>query len=216
METPDHAAGRPTTPPGGNPAPPLSPADIPGLGIIRLRALRKAGLETIEDLKSATIEQLTAVPGLTEVKARYIHDYLSGAAPAAGSEGESAPPDAAEAAGEAPAIPPLSALAARGLGQVVSILLAPEAPDFRSRLLRELSRFAVLAEELVSSAPRLGPKEARRAERLLHRCGEEILQLTGRGASDRKAQARLAERLAEANDRLTEAVTAPAAPEMAR
>ena len=57
---------------------------IPGMGPIRTRALRKAGWETMERLRKATLADLIAVPGITEIKARQILDYLAGAEAANG------------------------------------------------------------------------------------------------------------------------------------
>src|SRR6185312_12562167 len=57
-------------------APPRSLADIPGLGPIRVRALNKAGWNSVSALRSAKLEALAAVPGMTEVKAQQIYDYL--------------------------------------------------------------------------------------------------------------------------------------------
>src|SRR2546421_4076094 len=57
---------------------------IPGMGPIRTRALRKAGWETMERLRQATLADLIAVPGITEIKARQILDYLAGAEAANG------------------------------------------------------------------------------------------------------------------------------------
>src|SRR5438552_3820092 len=57
---------------------------IPGMGPIRTRALRKAGWETMERLRKATLADLMAVPGITEIKARQILDYLAGTGAANG------------------------------------------------------------------------------------------------------------------------------------
>jgi len=60
------------------PQPPLSVADIPGLGPIRIRALQKAEWTNLKKLRGASVEVLCAtVPGMTGVKAQYILDYLA-------------------------------------------------------------------------------------------------------------------------------------------
>jgi endonuclease III len=50
--------------------------NIPGIGIIRLRALKKAGWHSISALRKATLEDLLAVPGITPIKAQQILDYV--------------------------------------------------------------------------------------------------------------------------------------------
>lgn len=54
---------------------------IPKLGIIRARALAKAGWPDTARLRSATEEQLMAVPGITAIKARQILEYLASSKP---------------------------------------------------------------------------------------------------------------------------------------
>ena len=57
--------------------PPQTIAEIPGLGPIRVRAIHKAGILTVEALRKATLTELQAIPGMTEAKAKYIQDYLT-------------------------------------------------------------------------------------------------------------------------------------------
>jgi excinuclease ABC subunit C len=49
--------------------------DIPGIGPARRKALMKA-FKSIEDIRSATIEELSAVPEIPESTARQIYDYF--------------------------------------------------------------------------------------------------------------------------------------------
>jgi hypothetical protein len=49
---------------------------IPGIGIIRARALKKAGWPTVAALRSASVDDLMAVPGITEIKAAQILEYV--------------------------------------------------------------------------------------------------------------------------------------------
>lgn len=49
---------------------------IPGIGVIRARSLKKAGWDTVASLRTATLDDLRAVPGITEVKAAQILDYI--------------------------------------------------------------------------------------------------------------------------------------------
>ena len=56
---------------------------IPGIGIIRVRALRKAGWPTIASLRNANLENLLAVPGMTEIKAGQILEFVASQTPVA-------------------------------------------------------------------------------------------------------------------------------------
>jgi hypothetical protein len=49
---------------------------IPGIGIIRARALKKAGWPTVGSLRDAGLQDLLSVPGLTEIKAAQILQYV--------------------------------------------------------------------------------------------------------------------------------------------
>src|SRR5688572_15191437 len=57
--------------------PPRRLLEIPGLGPIRVRALLKAGFDTPAALRAADLTTLSAVPGLTEIKARQVLDFLA-------------------------------------------------------------------------------------------------------------------------------------------
>lgn len=59
---------------------------IPGLGPIRVRALKKAGFSTLALLRAATTADLRAVPGMTEIKAAQLAAYLRGEADRVGGE----------------------------------------------------------------------------------------------------------------------------------
>ncbi|MEP6754757.1 MAG: helix-hairpin-helix domain-containing protein [Chthonomonadales bacterium] len=50
---------------------------IPGIGPIRVRALRKAGYEDLESLRGALVADIAAIRGLTEIKAQYILDFVT-------------------------------------------------------------------------------------------------------------------------------------------
>ncbi len=52
-------------------------SELPGLGPIRLRALQKAGFNTLFKLQAATPSELDKVPGITPVKAEYIRSMLA-------------------------------------------------------------------------------------------------------------------------------------------
>ena len=59
------------------PSKPSSVAELPGLGPIRLRALQKAGFDTLVKLKAATQSELEQVPGITPTKAEQIRTMIA-------------------------------------------------------------------------------------------------------------------------------------------
>ena len=81
---------------------------IPGLGPIRARSLKKAGFENISQLRSATLEQLSAVPGITEIKANQLQEYLRGEKDTVGATPSTSPtakPKTAKSSTQSPAAP---------------------------------------------------------------------------------------------------------------
>src|SRR5262245_4825803 len=50
---------------------------IPGIGIVRARALEKAGFHKLADVKPLKVENLTAIRGISEIKAQQILDYVA-------------------------------------------------------------------------------------------------------------------------------------------
>jgi len=189
-------------------SPPRSLSDIPGLGPIRVRALQKAGWGSLSALRSANLETLLTVPGLTEIKARYIQQYLAPFAPE-----ELAPASAAvESPSAGPAAPSdftvgaaqVVQRATRAMGEIITILLSPEASQFRSRLLRILGQMAQCAESLATDAAHLSEEQQSRAIRRLRRATKVLSEFTGASMSDRKAQGRIADVLEELNAKLAE------------
>ena len=146
------------------------------------------------------------MPGLTEIKARHIQTFLApfkdlpktepppGRKPAASSlvQWETTP-------APAPALSPLAAEAVRALGQTARFLLGVHAPQFRNRLLRELTRFAERAETLIQEPGALKADEQEQRMRQLRRGGEEFVAADAQTELDRKAQSKLADTLAEIN-----------------
>ncbi|HLJ55406.1 MAG TPA: helix-hairpin-helix domain-containing protein [Chthonomonadaceae bacterium] len=187
--------------------PPRGLSDIPGLGPIRIRALEKAGFGSLTALRDAGIEALMAVPGLSEVKARQIQEFLEPYQP----DDLQAPPAElpAERGKEAGTHYDAGAAqvvqrATRAMGEVITVLLMPEASQFRSRFLRILGQFAQVAESIATDAAHLSPEQQERAVRRLRRAARSLSELTGATAADRKAQGRLADALEELTAKLTE------------
>jgi hypothetical protein len=189
---------------------------VPFLGPIRARALRKAGLDTVGALRAASMEQLTAVRGITEIKARQVLDFLKGA-PAAPAPAEPAPPVAevgppldplplvpAQPAAPLPPAPPsksapVATLPAQPYELLVeaanaahALLSGPDREQLGKTLLKQLQRVAELPETC-AAAPPLKPKRGERA-------AVELRSLLDRLADARRApqmKAKARERLAE-------------------
>jgi hypothetical protein len=182
------------------------------MGPIRVRALRKAGFDSLCSLQAADLAALCAVPGMSEIKARQLHDFLAGfpasaleqPEPPPGESAETEPRPATQAADSA-----LLLAAIRALGAVTALLPAASDSGLRPRLCRELARFSDRVQALAGSAADLTAKETERAVRRLNRIGA-LLAEARRDIEDRKAQARLAAALGEEIDRL--AAPAPAGP----
>ena len=125
---------------------------IPGIGIIRVRCLRKAGYESVDSLASVTLEEIAAVPGIGEAKARQIKDFIdqlgapvarrsvrqpaNGADSAAGSRRPTVSP-AAEAASAVDRVKKLARMAS-------DLLRAPIANQFEPKLAKQVGRVAAL------------------------------------------------------------------------
>ncbi|HZO90916.1 MAG TPA: helix-hairpin-helix domain-containing protein [Chthonomonadaceae bacterium] len=175
---------------------PKTPADIPGLGPIRVRALHKAGLGSLKALRAARLEDLLAVPGLSEIKARHILDYLArfpaapGKAGKAKKMGHTADTSLAEAV-EA---------ARQAAGQIEHA----HPNRLRPRLMSALAAFMALAATLPTADTGLSHKTQERALRRLRRITLELSQAAGQPDLGRKAQAELAESLVKACRKLSE------------
>jgi hypothetical protein len=206
---------------------PKTASEIPGLGPIRVRALVKAGFGDLKALRTATIEELTAVPGMSEIKARHIQSFLSQFTTedleTVNSRAEEASrhcvaepgddmappviqpkysPGVTVRADAAPQLP--ATLAHEGenvLNLALALLLAESAPGYRARLLRETISFMQLVKILLQcTLPDLKSQE--RALRRLQAVGIALANALADTELDRKAQTRLADELAQAGDRL--------------
>lgn len=212
--------------------PPRSPADIPGLGPIRVRALHKAGLDSLPALRAASRERLEAVPGMSAVKAAQIHDYLARfpdahfaaietRTPARDTVGEAGPdendnatrvsesdPDASLYIPPAPtfvppaSVSPVQAESELAASEAVRLLCSAPAAEYRISLLRELARFLHATTRLQARREPLAERDRERALKRLRRARVELREATGQPDLDRKAQARFADSLTEVNDRL--------------
>ena len=188
-------------------------SSIPGLGPIRIRGLIKAGFDTLQSLKEVSIERLSEVPGLSEVKAKQIKDYLEQtevtevevpilAERPAKKETSSTSVSPDQIPGERATR--LVTGGAQALVEVINLLLTPQASDFRSRLLRDLSRFSQRTQSLIFDAAHLSPDNQERAIRRLRRATKELGDFAAQTLSDRKMQSKLADSLEELCDKLAE------------
>lgn len=158
------------------PAKPISITDsvhlIPGIGIVRARALEKAGFATLADLKPRKVEDLTAIRGISEIKAQQILDFVASlkaapprtrrtAAPRAPSPQPLPPPDS-------PAV--LDGLireAAKEISRVSAELLrSPNSAHFNKKLARQLGKLAFFGERLGANGPPAAANSERFASRL--------------------------------------------------
>jgi hypothetical protein len=201
----------------------LSLEQIPKLGPIRARALRKAGWDSIESLSRATVQELAAVRGMTEIKARQLFDFLHSMGEATDATGPVAPA-AVEAVviAVAPAPPVEAAMVevessvpdekpgVRALhasvletGLLAKTALRLDGGGALERALsRQLSRIVDMSVEWPSN-PKLGPKRCERAEAQLRKIREALLAADV-GTLGKKAQERLAEELRDRRRRARE------------
>jgi hypothetical protein len=147
-------------------------------------------------LRDAPLEALSAVPGLSEIKARSIRDFLAQFPKLPDPKPETAP------AAKSDTVLPLQTASAQAMGRVVEVLVSGADAGLRPRLLRELTRFAARAEALVADAPKLSAKDRERMERRLQRASELLSDAWTHNDLDKKTQSRLADDLSDMTDKL--------------
>lgn len=198
--------------------------NIPGIGIIRLRALKKAGWHSISALRKATLEDLLAVPGITPIKAQQILDYVqsltddletadspwdeqaeNNEASALAASPVPEPSPRAGKADERPLEPKdhemNSVEEAQAFLQRIarfSSLLLSHAPtnDPNGKLAKQLSRWIGVCEEIQSAAD-LSEKKAKRALASLERVCVLLEKATERDSLGSKRISQLTEDLRE-------------------
>jgi hypothetical protein len=154
---------------------PDAPIDaIPGVGLVRARSLRKAGWLDVAALRTATAEQLAAVPGITAGKAEELAQYL-----------RDNPPVEAVVAD-----PPRSDT--QRVTDAAATLLAPDSTAaLRPRLAKQLQRWLDASDKLISAGAATSGKLTKQLARSVTRV-EALVAGIGAG---RKRQRRLAARL---------------------
>jgi len=185
---------------------PPTPAAIPGLGPIRVRALHKSGFTSVESLRAATLAALAAVPGITEIKARYIHDYLAAFTlesilSAADPRDLRGPGQTSLTQWESHAAPspvsPLTLEAAHALGAAITLLTSPHGVQLRNRLVSGFDRFGQECRALITEAVVVQDREVEKALRRLRRATERFIEVAAHQEFTKKDQGRLADELAE-------------------
>jgi hypothetical protein len=147
---------------------------------------------------------------MTAIKARHIYEFLQPFSPeelAEPAQTTSAPTEQDTMTSEKDSSVGAAHVvqrATRAMGEVITVLLSPEASQFRSRLLRVLGQFAQCAESLATDAPHLSEEQQAQAIRRLRRAVKSLSEITGSGAADRKAQGRVADSIEELTAKLAE------------
>jgi hypothetical protein len=181
-------------------------AEIPGLGPIRIRALNKFGLDTVESLKSASIETLMEVPGITEYKAHYIRDYLArfsldtiraAAMPPTQRGAVNTSLTQWESHTTSEHVSPLAVEAARALGAVIRILTSPHGVQLRNRLVGAFERFGQECQALITEAVTVQDREAEKSLRRLRKATERFIDIASQQEFAKRDQGNLADELAE-------------------
>lgn len=181
---------------------PQTLAEIPGLGPIRIRALQKAGWNSLLALSKATVEQLTTIPGMSSIKAQQLLDYLAqfpkltdGTVPKKPTT-EEAPPPAKEN--------PLAPLGAKVLRAIIDLLVELIGTEIRPRLLKELTESVQLAETVALKRPDITEEQQARLEGGLIGIQLQITDARGQGKWNKKMQGDLADNLMPFNEVIIE------------
>ncbi|CCW36701.1 NAD-dependent DNA ligase [Chthonomonas calidirosea] len=189
-------------------SPPFDLHRIPGLGPIRVRALQKAGFDSLAALQHSSEESLAAIPGIGPIKARQIKNYVEQFPPVAlgTTEPTVASPFADLSWLRVVSLPrqatPLQRAAREVFREIVAILLSSAALSYRRRLLHALLHLLQGCALLLQQAPlETPPEDDTKLQQLQSLCS--LLQRTladavtqsSRLGMDNKAQARLARQL---------------------
>lgn len=196
------------------------------MGPIRIRALHKAGLTSILDIKAASLDALRSVRGITEIKAAYIHEFLAGFTFAqlkeasASSEAKPASTSATLVQWDhhsiAVDISPVSLEAARAMGAVIKLLTSPHTPQLRNRLVSGLERLGLECQGLILEAVPVYDQETEKILRRLRKLTESLISIAKQPEFDKKEQGRTADELNETFNLVAAIRVASAARQKAR
>jgi hypothetical protein len=198
------------------PAKPVSLSDsvhrIPGIGIVRARALEKAGYSTLAQVKSLKVENLTAIRGISEIKAQQILDYVGSVRPAV-QRSRRAPVLRAPVSAPAPTPPPsnpavLDALVREAATEVstvtANLLRSPASAQFDKRLARQLGKLAFFSERVAANGLPTGANAERFASQL-NKIKDLLAALFGAPPGGPKKQEKIADKLRSARKELQDA-----------
>ncbi len=188
--------------------------DIPGLGIIRARGLRKIGIQSVADLRAASVELVSTAPGLTIIKARQVAAYLEQfdadlLLTAAENELEYVQASARSEQLKQELLPHIASSTHDELGTaaqllsltILKVMTSPAAADFRGAIFRQLVR---LARQGQSARALTSERRRDRALLAIHQAIAALAKVATANEVDRKAQVRLADSLESYADTLTE------------
>lgn len=181
-------------------------AELPNLGPIRVRALKKAGFASLAALQSADAALLAKVSGISETKAQQLKNYLAqfpylpDAEPDTTANVKSNGHRAVAASEE---ILSLQKVAAECMGLAIVLLANPPKDGWRGRVERETALFAEHAVRAVTEAHTLPTSDRLRLTASLKRLEEIIARAAYEKDMDRKAQAKLADDIDAVIEELT-------------
>jgi hypothetical protein len=183
---------------------PLTLSEIPGMGPIRVRALNKAGINSVCSLKNASLEQLTSIPGITPIKASEFVAFLAPYSVSQIERAEEAATAATAAASqliqwdtldEVSHVLPLTVEAARSLGAIIKLLTSAHGPMLRNKLVAALELLSSECQAVIVNAVTVHNKDAEKSLRRIRKSTESLIEISGRAEFDRKEQSRLVDEL---------------------
>ena len=199
------------------PVPPSTLEEIPGLGVVRARGLRKAGILSVAALRRTSPELIAEAPGLSMIKATQVLAYLSQFDPESLAHADE------ENAWKAGAIRETQALlktfeqfavasnsslvigASRAAIESITLLLSPAAKGYRGKLMRELSHYAQLMQNLLTYSGSM--KNCERLLKLIRSLENDMLLAVTHQEIDKKFQNSLADSLAAISGQITDILT---------
>ena len=158
---------------------------VPGLGIIRIRSLRKAGFDSVDDLRRASADDLAAVPGISADKAQAIVEYAAG---------KTAPPAERPEAAPEESVPTIEERIQAVAERAGTLLKDARALDFDRSLARQVARIAGLSDH-GGRLMNLSDKDGKRAGKQIDRIAETLERIEQADKLGAKRQDKLSDDL---------------------